>query len=141
LGALVGIPAGWLGDRLPQRAVVIGSFACSMLVGYALFHGFTAPAQQMVLSFLEGAFASGFLFVNLYALIQRSAPKRSVAAASGLYVTALYLPASVAGYLFASLTMSLGWGGAANVQLVGVVAIGILVMLFYDDGASPRSSA
>ncbi|HTJ28811.1 MAG TPA: MFS transporter [Candidatus Limnocylindria bacterium] len=141
LGALVGIPAGWIGDRVSQRWVIIVSFLCAMVVGYSLFHGFPSPLAQGVLSFLQGAVASGFLFVNVYALIQRSAPPQAVATASGLYVTALYLPAALAGYLFASLSKAYGWGNAASIQLVAVVVVGIIAMLFYDERAARRSSS
>ena len=141
LGALAGIPAGWLGDRLPQRWVIIGSLVGAMIVGYSLFHGFPSPLAQGTLSFLEGAFASGSVFVNVYALIQRSAPTRSVATASGLFVTSLYLPAALAGYLFATLTKTYGWGNAASIQLVAFVVLGIIAMLFYDDRATHRSTS
>jgi MFS family permease len=141
LGALAGIPAGWLGDRFPQRWVIIGSLVGAMFVGYALFHGFASPLEQGTLSFLEGALASGSVFVNVYALIQRSAPTKSVATASGIFVTSLYLPAALAGYLFASLMKAYGWGGAASIQLVAFVVFGIVAMLFYDDRAIRRSTS
>ncbi len=141
IGALMGIPAGWLGDRFRQRNVILAALVGAMIVGYALFHGFEAPAQQAVLSFLEGTFASGFLFVNVYALIQRSAPPDRVAAASGIFVTCLYLGAAFAGYLFGSLAKAYGWGTAAVIQLDLIVVIGIAAMLMFDDRAARKGTA
>lgn len=132
IGALVGIPAGWLGDRFNQRGVIIGALLGSMLIGGLLFNLHTGPGPQSALSFLEGAFASGFLYTNTYALIQRSAPAETVGRASGVFVTALYIPAAVSGYVFAALQGALGWGGAADIQLVALPVIGIIAMLALD---------
>jgi cyanate permease len=52
--------------------------------------------------------------------------------ASGVYIASFYLLAALAGYLFALLVGSLGWGGAGIVQLVLMPVIGIVAMLFLD---------
>jgi MFS family permease len=132
LGALMGIPAGYLGDRFPQRWVIIGALVGAIVTGYVLFNLITTPLQHNVLSFLEGMFASGFLFVNVYSLMQRSVKTTIIGRASGAFITSLYVPSALAGYLFAFLVGRFDWGGAAIVQLVLIPMIGIVAMLFLD---------
>jgi len=133
LGALMGIPAGYLGDIFRQKWVIIISLFCGMIVGYSLFDGVTQPGMQALFSFLEGMFGSGFLFVNTYSLMQRCVRPDKVGRASGIFVTSLYLPSSVAGYLFAALVGSVGWGGAGLVQLTLIPIIGIIAMSFLNE--------
>jgi MFS family permease len=132
LGALMGIPAGYLGDRFPQRWVIIGALVGAIVTGYVLFNLITTPLQHNILSFLEGMFASGFLFVNVYSLMQRSVKTTIIGRASGAFITSLYVPSALAGYLFAFLVGRFDWGGAAIVQLVLIPLIGIVAMLFLD---------
>lgn len=133
LGALMGIPAGYIGDVFRQKWVIIVSLVCGMIVGYSLFDVVTQPGMQALFSFLEGMFGSGFLFVNTYALMQRCVRPEKVGRASGIFVTSLYLPSSLAGYLFAALVGSVGWGGAGLVQLTLIPIIGIVAMAFLNE--------
>jgi MFS family permease len=132
LGALLGIPAGWLGDRVNQRALMIVSLLVGAVVGYLLFNGPTGAVVQYVLSFAEGAIASGFLFVNIYSAMQRSVRPHLIGRASGVYVSAFYIPAAFAGYLFSALVAGTGWGGAAIWQLTVLPLIGVVALLFVD---------
>ncbi|RAY16941.1 MFS transporter [Actinomadura craniellae] len=133
-GALVGLPAGWLGDRLDQRTVMIGSLVAGSLVGFLLFNGPTTAGPQIALSFAEGAIGSGFLFVNLYSSMQRAVRPEMIGRASGLYVAAFYIPAALAGYLFSRLVGSVGWGGAGVWQLTVLPLAGVATLLFVDTG-------
>jgi MFS family permease len=132
LGALLGIPAGWLGDRVNQRTLMIVSLLVGAVVGYLLFNGPTGAVVQYVLSFAEGAIASGFLFVNIYSAMQRSVRPHLIGRASGVYVSAFYIPAAFAGYLFSALVAGTGWGGAAIWQLTVLPLIGVVALLFVD---------
>lgn len=132
LGALMGIPAGYLGDRFNQKWVIIGALVGAMATGYTIFNVITTPVQHNVFSFLEGMFASGFLFVNVYSLMQRSVRTTMIGRASGAFITSLYIPSALAGYLFGFLVGLVDWGGAAIVQLVLVPIIAIVAMLFLD---------
>jgi MFS family permease len=134
LGALLGIPAGWLGDRVDQRVVMIVSLLVGALVGYLLFNGPTGATAQYVLSFAEGAIASGFLFVNIYSAMQRAVRPHLIGRASGVYVSAFYVPAAFAGYLFSALVAGTGWGGAATWQLTVLPLVGVVALLFVDVG-------
>lgn len=132
IGALMGIPAGYLGDRFNQRWVIIGALMGAIVTAYLLFFVGQTPAAQSLFSFLMGTFASGFLFVNVYSLMQRSVRTRIIGRASGTFITSLYIPSALAGYVFGFLVERLGWGGAALVQLMLVPLIGIAAMLFLD---------
>lgn len=132
LGALMGIPAGWIGDRLNQRNVMIVALLVGSAVGWLLFNGPTTPVAQNVLSFAEGAIASGFLFVNIYSSMQRAVRPHMVGRASGLYVASFYVPAALAGYLFSQLVGLVGWGGAGLWQLTILPFVAVAALLFVD---------
>jgi MFS family permease len=131
IGSLVAsVPAGYLGDKFGNRIIVQISLLCAIVVGALMFLVAATPAEQSLLSFLEGAFGSGFVYVNLYSGIQRSLRSALVGRASGAFVTFFYLPSAVAGYLFAELQGTLGWGGAAIIQLMALPLLGAIFMAF-----------
>jgi MFS family permease len=133
IGALMGIPAGYLGDRFDQRWIIIAALVGAIITAYLLFHVGQTPFQQSLLSFLMGTFASGFLFVNVYSLMQRSVRTTTIGRASGTFITSLFVPSALAGYLFGSLVTRFDWGGAAIIQLMLLPLIGIAAMLFLDN--------
>lgn len=130
LGALAGLPAGYLGDKLNQKWVLIVALLAGCVVGYLIFNGPTSAGAQYLLSFCEGAIGSGFCFVNVYSAMQRAVRPAMIGRASGIFVTCLYVPASIAGYLFAELVKNVSWGGAGLVQLGLLPLIGVVAMAF-----------
>jgi MFS family permease len=132
LGALLGVPAGWLGDRFNQRVVMLVAILAGSVIGYLLFNGPVTAGPQYALSFAEGAVASGFLFVNIYSGMQHSVRPNAIGRVSGVYVAAFYIPAAFAGYLFSALVKSSGWGGAGIWQLTVLPLIGAAALLFID---------
>jgi MFS family permease len=132
LGAMVGLPAGYLSDKLNQRYVLIGALLAGSVIGYLIFNGPTTAGWQYLLSFCEGAVASGFCFVGLYAALQRSVRPKMIGRASGFFVSCFYIPASIAGYLFSALVGAASWGGAGFWQLSVLPLIGVVAMLFVD---------
>lgn len=132
LGALLGIPAGWLGDRLNQRNLMIAALVAGSVVGWLLFNGPTSPGAQNALSFAEGALASGFMFVNIYSSMQRSVRPALIGRASGLYVASFYIPAALAGYAFSELVANLSWGAAGLWQLTVLPYVAVAALLFVD---------
>ena len=132
IGALVGIPAGYLGDHFDQR-IIIAALVGAIGTAYLLFHVGQTLFQQSLLSFLMGAFASGFLVVNVYSLMQRSVRTTLIGRASGTFTTSLFVPSALAGYLFGSLVTRFDWGGAAIIQLMLVPLVGIAAMLILDN--------
>ncbi|HEX5233043.1 MAG TPA: MFS transporter [Bradyrhizobium sp.] len=138
LGAMIGIPAGWLADRFDQIVINLVAIALLAVNAYLLFNIVTSPAGQVLLSFVQGSAASGFFFVNTYALMQRSVRPDFVGRATGLVVTFLYIPAALAGYVFAMLKGEYGWGEAATLQLSMSLAVPFIAMLFFDRNAVRR---
>jgi MFS family permease len=132
LGAMVGLPAGYLMDRLNVKFVLIGALLAGAVVGFLIFNGPTSIGAQFGLSFAEGAIASGFCFVGVYSGLQRSVRPNMIGRASGLYISCFYIPASVAGYLFSSLVGAVDWGGAGFWQLTIIPLVGVAAMLFVD---------
>jgi MFS family permease len=126
VGALMGLPAGYLGDKFNQKKVILAAVIGSMIVAYFMFNVATAPWLQIVLSFLIGTFGSGFLFVNIYSLTQSAARKTHIGKASGIASSAHYIGAAVAGLLFGYLIGLLGWGNAATIQMVVLPIITIV---------------
>ena len=128
LGGFCSFIGGWFGDRFPQRWVIAVAFACLATVGYSMYNGATLLPAQSLLCFLTGAFGSGFVFVNLLSLLQRSVRPQMVGRASGIFLTSLFGSASTAGYLMGWLVTKLGWGRAAVVELTLFPVIGIIAM-------------
>lgn len=142
IGAIAGLPAGWIGDRVRQRWVIFGSLLGTMLTLFLMFEVATLPWEQDVLSCLQGIFGSGFLFVNIYALTQRSVRPEFAGRASGIASSAHYLPAAFAGLLFGALAHRFGWSTAATIQLVMLSIVGMIAMLFVrDDQVSTPSTS
>jgi MFS family permease len=136
IGAFMGIPAGYMSDRLNQRWIVIAAVFGTMVSGYLMFNVVTAWELQVVLSFLYGTFGSGFLFVNIYALSQRSVKKEFLGRASGIASSAHYLPAAFAGMLFGWLvTIFGGWGTAGFILWVLFPLISLGCMFLFQEKA------
>jgi MFS family permease len=133
-GAVMGLPCGYLADRVNQKWLSILSLAALGLVGFALFNSVTSPFWQGAFSFLEGTMQSGFFYVNNYSLIQRSVRSYLTGHASGLFVTCVYLPAAFSGYIFAALVGGVGWHRAALLQMCLLLLVPIIAMLFFDPG-------
>jgi len=132
LGAMLALVFGWLGDRFPQKWVLLVSFAGTALVAWPMYTSATEPVLQYVLSFLVGAFGSGGLFTNISTALQRSVRPERVGRGQGIFVLTYYVAAAFSGTLFATLVGGLGWAGAGLVQVVGVSIAGALLMLLVD---------
>jgi MFS family permease len=128
LGGLLSFVGGWFGDRYPQRWVIAIAFALLAVVGFSIYNVATSLQAQSFLSFLTGAFGSGFVFVNLLSLLQRSVRPPMVGRASGIFLTALFGAASTAGYLMGWLVGQFGWSTAALIELTAFPVIGIIAM-------------
>jgi MFS family permease len=133
-GAVMGLLCGYLADRINQKWLLIVSLVALGFIGYALFNIATTPFWQSGLSLLEGTVQSGFFYVNSYSLMQRSVRSNLTGRASGLFVTCVYLPAAFSGYIFAALVKSIGWHGAALLQMCLLLTVPILGMLFFELG-------
>ena len=130
LGALMGIPAGFVGDRVNLKWFLIISLIAGGVIGYLIFNGPSGVGTQFALSFGEGMVASGICFVNIYAAIQRAVRPELVGRASGIFVSMFYIPAAFAGIIFSALVEGLGWGTAGLIQL-GILPVIAIVAIFF----------
>jgi MFS family permease len=138
VGAFMAMPAGLIGDKLNQKRVVIAAALGSMLVYLLMFNVARTTSAQALLSLLQGVCASGFLFVNIYSLTQRSVRHEFLGRASGVASSAHYLPAAFSGMLLGWMVGHLDWGRAAIIQLGIFPAVAVLAMLFFDNAMTTR---
>lgn len=128
LGGFLSFVGGWFGDRYPQQWVTAIAFALLAAVGFSMYNVATSLSAQSFLSFMTGVLGSGFVFVNLLSLLQRSVRPDMVGRASGIFLTTLFGAASTAGYLMGALVGGFGWGMAAVIELTLFPVIGIIAM-------------
>jgi len=128
LGALTAVFCGFFADRFDQRLVNVAGFAAIAGCGAGIFvFGKTYPAQ-LVFSLLLGVAFTGVVYTNTSALIQRSVPSAKVGRATGLFVAAMYIPASFSGYFFAATKSGFGWQTAGVIQLCAIPVVGLVAM-------------
>jgi MFS family permease len=129
LGVLISALTGWIGDRFSARVVLALSFLFAAVFAFALFNGPVSVAAQAGFSFALGVAFSGTIFVNLAAYHVKSVRGELAGRASGLFVTALYAAATVAGYSIGWLARLFGWTTAGNLQLALLCFLGALLSL------------
>ena len=140
LGALMSIGGGWIGDRGSPRVVLSATFVVAAVLGYLLFNGSGAYYWQAMLSLVWGVVVSGMIYVNLAGYHVKAVKRHLAGRASGLFVSSLYLSASVAGYLMGWLANRAGWGDAGTIQisLSSLCAAGLALAL---RPVAPRSTS
>lgn len=132
LGAMMALPAGWLGDRYNQARLLMYAMAATGVTAYLMYQVATAAPAQYLLSFLMGTFASGFLFTNCSTAMQRAVRPHHVGRGAGLFILTYYVAAAFSGLLFARLVGALGWDGAGLWQLTLLPIVGIAGLLLVD---------
>ena len=143
-GAMMALPAGWLGDRFNQRNLIALAFLATSATAALIYQYATSPSAQYALAFLMGTFASGFLFTNCTTAMQRAVRPQYVGRGSGLFMLTYYVAAAFSGLLFARLVEELGWSGAGLWQLTLLPALGLLGLCLVDTSkmlGSRRSTA
>ncbi|WP_070017574.1 MFS transporter [Streptomyces nanshensis] len=129
LAAFASIVGGHLVDRINPRTAVAGFQILGALAAVALFVGSDALWWQSVWSFLFGLFASAGSYVALAGCLVKSVDLRNAGRAAGLFVTAIYVPAGFAGYLFSLLATLSNWQAAGLIQLGALSLIGAALTL------------
>jgi MFS family permease len=131
-GAMMALPAGWLGDRVNQKWLLVAALAGFAVAGHLTYHTATSTTAQYALAFAMGALGSGVIFVNCCTAMQRSVRPERVARGQGLFMLTYYVPAAFSGLLFARLVNASDWGGASLLQLSLVPLLGLLAVLVVD---------
>ncbi len=128
-GAMMALPAGWLGDRYDQRVLLAVGFVGASGCTFLAYQVATTPPAHYVLAFLIGTFASGVLFTNCTTAMQRAVRPEHVGRGAGLFMLTYYVGAAFSGLLFAWLVGRLGWNGAGLWQLTMLPLVGIAGLL------------
>ena len=130
IGAFAGLLSGYLADRFGERRLILAAVAGSIVVGLLMFDVAEVRWQQLVLSLLFGVFNSGFLFVNVYALTQRSVQAEHIGKASGVASSAHYIGAGFSGAIFGGIVQAAGWGVGGLVVLVAAPVVAAVCVIF-----------
>jgi MFS family permease len=139
VGALTaGFLGGALGDRYDQRRVIAGGLAGAAVLAVLLFNVTVSPVAVYAAAFGLGAMLSGFAFVNLYALAQKSVPNHMTGRVSGVFVFSYYSFVAVSGYLIGSLVELGGWGLSLWIQMVLIPLVGA-VAIFATRTTTPQT--
>jgi MFS family permease len=129
-GGLAGILGGWIGDRVDQRNLLIGSLVAMSITSLLIFQVQASLGWQLVFAFLMGAFGTGVLFPNANSAIQRAVRPNQVGRAAGLFVTCYYGPAAFSGLLFGALVAGLGWRQAGLWQMTLLPLVAVVALAF-----------
>lgn len=130
-GGMTGVLGGWLGDRVNQRNLLMGSLLAAAATSVCIYETHVGVGVQCVFAFVMGAFGLGFVYPNTNNAMQQAVRPEQIGRASGLFVTSYYGPAAFSGLLFAALVDSFGWSRAGLLQvtvlpLVSVAALGFV---------------
>jgi len=129
-GGMSAVVGGWLGDRVNQRNLLIGSMLAISAISVCIYETQAGVGLQCVFAFLMGAFGLGFIYPNTNSAMQRSVRPEQIGRASGLFVTSYYGTAAFSGLLFAALVDSFGWSRAGLLQVMALPLLGALALLF-----------
>ncbi|WP_084356676.1 MFS transporter [Mycolicibacterium wolinskyi] len=124
LAAFASIVGGHLVDRIDPRVAIGGAQTLVAVCAVALFVGPDQLWWHAVWAFLFGLFASAGSYVILAGCLVKSVDVRHASRAAGLFVSAVYVPAGLAGYMFSVLVEVTGWQGAGLIQLAALSLIG-----------------
>ncbi|MEU0073755.1 MFS transporter [Streptomyces sp. NPDC006332] len=129
-GGMSAVLGGWLGDRVNQRNLLIGSMVAVAAISVCIYETRAGVGEQCVFAFLMGAFGLGFIYPNTNSAMQRSVRPGQIGRASGLFVTSYYGTAAFSGLLFAALVDSFGWSRAGLLQVTVLPLVGAVALAF-----------
>jgi MFS family permease len=143
-GGVAGLLGGWLGDRVDQRNLLIGSQLALSVTGVLIYQVQGTLGWQCLFAFLAGVFGTGFVFPNSNSAMQRAVRPDQVGRAAGLFVSCYYVTAAVSGLLFAALVAEFGWRQAGLWQVTVLPLVAVVALLFVRtsqfSNASPRGA-
>lgn len=129
VGALIGIPGAWLGDRFGTRRIEVVTFVLSLITGALTFTVTGSVGIAAVVGFVQGVVLSGFAYANAQALVQRSFPREHIGFGSGIAVMVYFIPGAVSGYILGVLRDATSWSIAGTIVMVVYPVLGLLALL------------
>lgn len=130
LGGLLAPIGGWLGDRLPQRNLLVFGYIALSVLGYLLFNEVHTVSAHCALSLCWGFAHSGVVYVNLWGAQIKTVKASLNARATGLFITCLYTTSAFGGYLMGFIVSKTSWATAAIFQLSSLAALCAVLCLF-----------
>lgn len=128
-GGLSAIAAGWLGDRVNQRNLLMVTYLGLAGTSLLVYQTHVGPHTQYLYAFLMGVFGSGALYPNLMSSMQRAVRPEKVGVAAGLFITSYYVTSALSGLLFGSLADRIGWSAAGLWQVTVLSVLAALALL------------
>jgi len=128
-GGLSAIAAGWLGDRVNQRNLLMITYLGLAGTSLLVYQTHVGPHTQYLYAFLMGVFGSGALYPNLMSSMQRAVRPEKVGVAAGLFITSYYVTAALSGLLFGSLADRIGWSAAGLWQVTVLSVLAAVALL------------
>jgi MFS family permease len=129
-GGVLGLLGGWLGDRVDQRNLLIGSNLAVAVTGVLIYQVQATLGWQCLFAFLMGVFGTGFLFPNNNSAMQRAVRPNQVGRGTGLFVSSYYVTAAFSGLLFAALVSGFGWRQAGLWQITLLPLVAVVALMF-----------
>jgi MFS family permease len=129
-GMLVALVAGWLGDRVNQRTILIVTYLAVAATSLVVYQVNLSVGWQCAVAFLMGATVTGSLYPNLSSSMQRSVRPEQVGRATGLFITSYYVSSAFSGLLFAALVGAFGWKQAGLWQITVLSLVAIVAVAF-----------
>ncbi|MCR9192043.1 MAG: MFS transporter [Gammaproteobacteria bacterium] len=134
------LPAGFILDRFPMRAVILSAMLACIIgtFGFALTHSFIWAALFHGLTGIGNAFC----FLACVVLVSRWFPPQKQALVIGCIVTMAFLGGMMAHTPFAYLEAKFGWRTAMLLDgVLGIVFISLIAMFVYNpkQQTPPRS--
>ena len=128
-GGLSAIAAGWLGDRVNQRSLLMITYLGLAGTSLLVYQTHVGPHTQYLYAFLMGVFGSGALYPNLMSSMQRAVRPEKVGVAAGLFITSYYVTAALSGLLFGTLADRIGWSAAGLWQVTVLSVLAAVALL------------
>lgn len=138
IGAVASLIGGVVGDRFDPRVVMVGAYTGTAVIGAIMFAGPSGFLAQAILSFALGVVYSGTVYVNLAGYVIKSVAQSLTGAASGVFITSIYVPAAFAGYTIGAMASAWDWAVAGLVQISAFSALGAVLCLFLVPGHFSR---
>lgn len=129
-GGLTAIVAGWFGDRVDQRNLLIVTYLAFAAASVLVYQTHVTPHWQYLYAFLMGASGTGSLYPNLSSAFQRAVRPANVGTGAGLFITSYYVSAAFSGLLIGWLADRIGWSQAGLWQVTVLSAAAVLPLLF-----------
>ncbi|MFJ4974564.1 MFS transporter [Streptomyces coeruleorubidus] len=129
-GGMLALVAGWLGDRVNQRSLLIVTYLAVSATSLLVYQTQVTVGWQCLFAAAMGFFAVGSLYTNHNSAMQRAVRPNQVGRASGLFISSYYISSAFSGLLFAALVNRFGWSQAGMWQVTLLPLVAVVALVF-----------